>query len=378
MVKKPYFFAQFYILCMDVCLCRVYEPASVRACVYSHWLIIDRAWVWGGGRRSSGLRNHKKSQTCVFKVYSRRQWCQSKSVPFYFYFSAGNCRMATKVSRKGMVKTRFQLPRPALQQAVVTVLPVTVGMILLSWLGVFSSATFDTGVENYAERWEGGVPSWLPMPLNTIVNAGYILVCAYWCCLIWQANRVGFVKCQDAFLFYTFNIMGCLYGLIQAYRILYQSPASAIIDQWYTLPFFMMVVVWAQVFHHGWSMQRFVILMFISVASYSLSLVTSWGFEITLGCHISLAIYTVTCAYRKYPSDEALQYFVLGTLSCFGFVILKLLDLILPQFHWIFNKITGHFLSKICDIFQIYYSNEFFFTMIFDKAAAHSVLPNTE
>lgn len=64
--------------------------------------------------------------------------------------------------------------------------------------------------------------------------------------------------------------------------------------------------------------------------------------------------------YRKFPIKEAQQPFVWALICCIGFVVLKLLDLELPKVNQMFEKISGHFLSKIADIFQIYFVNKYF------------------
>ncbi|KAK7488596.1 hypothetical protein BaRGS_00020213 [Batillaria attramentaria] len=259
-------------------------------------------------------------------------------------------------------------PLVALLQALCTVVPLTLALMLLSSSSLFSSVTVELGLQHYAERrpaWLNWLPEQLPMPLNTAVNMGYILCGIYWCFFIAEANRMGFVKCREAFLFYVFNIMSCVYGFVQGYRIIVQSHASAVMDQWYTLPFFMLVFVTLRSFRKGWSTLPFVVLMFASVVSYSLTLLTNVGFEIALGCHILVAVTEAVLMLLRYPSEDSQLYFILGALSCAGFVGLKLLDLELPKFHWFFTYISGHFLSKISDILQIHFTNEFFFAMIF-------------
>lgn len=267
----------------------------------------------------------------------------------------------------GMRKSATNPPWTALQRAFITVIPATVVMILMSCSGLFSTVTTELGLGHYAEKRPSWFPEFLPMPLNTIINVGYTLCGLHWCFFIAEANRSGIVKCNDAFLFFAFNTMGCLYGFVQLYRILFQTQSSAVIDQWYTLPFFMLVFVWAETFRGKCSQQKCYKLMLASVSSYLLTLFTSIGFEIALGCHILIAVTGAVLLYSKYPSEDTLQYIVLAILSCTGFVVLKLLDHHLVELHWIFSYISGHFLSKICDILQFHFVNEFFFGMIFNK-----------
>ena len=259
-------------------------------------------------------------------------------------------------------------PQAAFQHALTTVLPVTVVMSLMSWSGVFSTATVELGLDHYAEKWPSWFPQWIPMPLNTVINLGYILCGLHWCFFIGEANRSGIVKCNDAYMFFVFNIMSCIYGVVQLYRILLQTRSSAIMDQWYTLPFFMLVHVWAQCFRGKCSMQTFYALMLTSVGSYLLTLISTVGFEISLACHILLAVMGGIMLYWQCPSEHAQQYFALASLNCTGFVVLKLLDHHLPSLHWVFSYVSGHFLSKICDVLQLHYVNEFFFAMALNKA----------
>ena len=259
-------------------------------------------------------------------------------------------------------------PQAAFQHALATVLPITVAMILVSWSGFFSTATVELGLEHYAEKCPSWLPQWIPMPLNTVINFGYILCGLHWCLFIGEANRSGIVKSNDAYLFFVFNTMGCVYSTVQLYRIIFQTRSSAIMDQWYTLPFFMLVYVWSQSFRGKCSKEEFYAFMLMSVGSYQLTLFTTVGFEIILGCHIFLAMLGGVRLYWQCPSEDAQQYFALAILNCTGFVVLKLLDHHLPGVHWIFSYVSGHFLSKICDVLQLHYVNEFFFAMALNKA----------
>lgn len=277
-------------------------------------------------------------------------------------------------SKKAPVK--LKAPFRACLQAVATVLPITFMMILVTSSGLFSKITVELGLQHYAEKrpfWLNWLPDFLLMPLNTAINLGYIICGLYWVFFIAQANRMGFIKCQEAYLFYVFNTMSSVYGCIQGYRIVQQTRNSAIMDQWYTLPFFMMVFIWAKSFTSGWSTKLSASLMLASITSFGAALLSSIGFEIALGCHIVLAVIGAVLSYRKYPSEDCLYNFVMAVLSCSGFVILKVLDLYLPKVHWVFYYLSGHFLSKICDILQVHYVNEFFFAMTFNKGATIDV-----
>jgi hypothetical protein len=179
---------------------------------------------------------------------------------------------------------------------------------------------------------------------------------------------VGVVRCSDLYLFFVFYNMTVSYGFIQLARILLQTRSSAVLDQWYTLPFFMFVYLAAQNFRGKCTRKDFYTMMLASVASYSITFFTPVGFEIALGCHIVLATVGASLVYKQYGKSEGRRSFCFALLSCAGFVVLKLLDHWLAEQHWIFMYVSGHFLSKVCDVLQIHYVNEFFFDMVLGKA----------
>ncbi|XP_076448330.1 transmembrane protein 187-like [Babylonia areolata] len=250
------------------------------------------------------------------------------------------------------------------QQASVTLLVMTLVMVLITWSGTFDTATVELGLEHYAEQRPPWLPDCVPMPLNTAINFGYMLCGGYWCLVIQRAHVEGTVKDADTYFFFVFNGMGFVYGFVQLYRIVAQTVGSAVMDQWYTFPFFMLVYAWAQSVRGRCSRTQFYALMCVSVTSYSLTLLTPVGFELSLGCHILLAVVGASFLYKENSSDRALQNFLLGVLNCCGFVVLKLMDHHLPHAHWIFNYVSGHFLSKICDVLQFHYVSKFFFTIV--------------
>lgn len=256
-----------------------------------------------------------------------------------------------------------------LQKAAVLVFSVTLVMVVLSWANIFTNATVDLGLAHYAEIPPTWFPRWVtncfPLPLNTVVNFGYIFSGCYWINFIMTAHRIRRVGSDKIFSFFIFNSMSVAYGFIQLYRILLQTRASAVLDQWYTLPFFMFVYVWAKMFGGQCSQKEFYALMIASVASYSLTFFTPVGFEIALVCHIALATFGAVRVYRQ--QGIGTKSFCLALTCCAGFVVIKLLDHWLADFHWIFKHISGHFISKVCDVLQIYYVNEFFFDMMLGK-----------
>ncbi|ESO95831.1 hypothetical protein LOTGIDRAFT_56839, partial [Lottia gigantea] len=225
------------------------------------------------------------------------------------------------------------------------------------FFGVFKVAKTDIGLEHYAEKqhFKTIFPKWFKMPFNTCINIGYILVGAYWCAITTLSMENKLISVVESYLFYIFNISAAYYGAVQTLRILTQRHEFAVLDQWLTLPFFMMVFIWGLYLKYGWSPWRAAILMTLSLTSYCLTLLTPYGFEIVLGCHILWAVTGGVLAYQRYPSSHSQLNFILACLFCIGFVILKLLDLHLVQYHTVFTILSGHFLSKICDILQIYY-----------------------
>ncbi|XP_061178813.1 transmembrane protein 187-like [Saccostrea echinata] len=251
-----------------------------------------------------------------------------------------------------------------MMQAFLVVTVITAVMMYLVYLGYFDTVHTEVGRQFYAERysakWSKVFPPWLNMPYNTFVNLGYIVVGAFYCAKTSVSLHVKQITSSDSVLFYTFNIMATFYGAIQAVRILTQFHRSAVLDQWYTLPFFMWVFVWSSHLDSGIGIKGMVSWMAISLLSYCLTLVHMHGFEIALALHILFAVYGAITIYRKFPIKEAQQPFIWALIFCAGFVFLKLADLELPNLNPMFEKISGHFLSKIADILQIYCVNKYF------------------
>ncbi|XP_052780988.1 transmembrane protein 187-like [Mya arenaria] len=264
----------------------------------------------------------------------------------------------------GIVSELYTMMPALMLKTFVVVLLGTALMTATVLNGHFVGAKVELGVEHYAERMHPIVaeifPSWLTMPLNTIINIGYVIVGAAWCAytsLALLGNQIGK---NDAKMFYIFNLASCCYGPIQMLRILTHMHGFGVLDQWYTLPFFMWVFLWGVHLVRGWSAFWNILWVLVSVLSYSFVLINPIGFEICLGIHVMLAVLGALLAWNSNPQAYCLKYFILATLSCCGFVILKLLDLELPEYASIFSHISGHFLSKICDILQIHFVNCFF------------------
>ena len=228
----------------------------------------------------------------------------------------------------------------------------------------FSSVKVELGKEHYAEvvmpSLKRQLPKWFKMPFNTVVNIGYVIMGAAWAGFASAAYAGKQIRETDAIHFYVFNFLSCCYGPIQLLRILTQLHGFAVLDQWYTLPFFMWVFVWGLYFSKGWSQFRALVFGLVSVISYSLTLYHTEGFEICLGIHILLAVYGAIVAWQKFPTAKVGYAFIGALISCLGFVVIKLLDHELVKFHRIFKYTSGHFISKIFDIFQIYFVNTYF------------------
>ncbi|GFO44055.1 transmembrane protein 187 [Plakobranchus ocellatus] len=237
--------------------------------------------------------------------------------------------------------------------------------------GLFDKVELELGLQHYAEM------PWFPlfnvMPLNTVINLGYIGLGLFWCGFTSTALEQGMFKGRDCLLFYIFNIMASCYGCVQLLRILSHHVVWAVLDQWCTLPFFAFVFVWGLYLTYGWSSSRAFLILMTSIMSYCITLFCSLGFEIILGIHMACAITGGVLAYKRYPAAETLSTLYQALLSCSGFVFLKLFDHRLVQVSSVFKVVSGHFLSKICDIYQIHLVNNFFLDLTLEKAAANSL-----
>ncbi|XP_041346679.1 transmembrane protein 187-like [Gigantopelta aegis] len=256
-----------------------------------------------------------------------------------------------------------------LWKAIATVTLFSAVLSLIVFQGVFESAPVDIGSQHYAEvsTFRHILPVWVRMPFNTIVNIGYIIVGAYWCAMTTLASETKLLGDFDVYMFYLFNVMSGFYGGVQLLRILTQKHEFAVLDQWCTLPFFAMVLIWSLNLTYGWKPLRSVGLILLSLASYVFVLWSPIGFEIALAIHIVGAITGAVVCYRKYPNEDSQFYFVMAMLSCAGFVGLKVFDLELPKYANIFKYISGHFLSKIADILQIHFVDGYFQSLIIER-----------
>ncbi|XP_036430279.1 transmembrane protein 187 [Colossoma macropomum] len=229
--------------------------------------------------------------------------------------------------------------------------------------GVFDQVPVDTSYEHYAERALPQLPGFLAMPFNCLVNAGYAFVGIYWLRAPGLEHERALCYAKDVFA-----LMALLYGPVQWTRLATLRRAPAVLDQWFTLPIFAWVPVWCGVVARGWSTPRALAIEACSVLSYALALLHERGFELALAAHIAAAVHAAATLQRAHGDSASLRFFALAALACAGFVLLKLLDHELAQW-WPFQRLTGHFWSKVCDILQFHYS--FCFLTDISQRTAH-------
>ncbi|XP_072533175.1 transmembrane protein 187 [Salminus brasiliensis] len=216
--------------------------------------------------------------------------------------------------------------------------------------GVFDQVLVDTSYEHYAERAVPHFPAFLAMPFNCLVNVGYVVVGAYWLRAPGLEHERALFYAKDVFA-----LMALLYGPVQWARLATLRRAPAVLDQWFTLPIFAWVPVWCGAVARGWSAGRALAAEACSLLSYALALLHERGFELALAAHIAAAVHSAAVLQRARGDAVSLRYFALAALACAGFVALKLLDHPLAQW-WPFQRLTGHFWSKVCDVLQFHYS----------------------
>ncbi|XP_077001049.1 transmembrane protein 187 [Tamandua tetradactyla] len=221
--------------------------------------------------------------------------------------------------------------------------------------GIFAGVSVQVGYEHYAEAPVPGLPAFLAMPFNSLINLAYVLLGCYWL-QRGESARGGSTEGPRArYLQDTFAAMAVIYGPVQWLRMGTQAPWAAVLDQWLTLPIFAWPVAWCLYLEWGWKPGLFLGIECLSLASYCLALLHPWGFEITLGAHILATVGQAlhTQAWCGSPSSRA--YLGLGVLSCLGFVALKLWDHQLARWR-LFQRFTGHFWSKVCDVLQFHFA----------------------
>ncbi|XP_026216685.1 transmembrane protein 187 [Anabas testudineus] len=223
--------------------------------------------------------------------------------------------------------------------------------VVLANTSLFDSVAVDLSYDHYAEKRVDSLPAFLAMPCSCVVNLAYIVMGLYW--LVWRGDATETE--QSRYMRQVFAFMAVFYGPVQWTRLAVLRRAPAVLDQWLTLPIFAWVPVWISVIERGPAKWRAAALELASLLSYGLALAHERGFEVALGCHVALAVYKAVRVQAAHGDGRTRGYLVLGVLSCAGFVLLKLLD------HWLgrvrlFQRFTGHFWSKVCDVLQFHWS----------------------
>ncbi|XP_062040101.1 transmembrane protein 187 [Lepus europaeus] len=214
--------------------------------------------------------------------------------------------------------------------------------------GVFAGVVVQVGHEHYAEVPVASLPAFLSMPCNSLVNLAYVCLGLYWL-------RRGASSPAARYLKDAFAAMALVYGPVQWLRIGTQAHPAAVLDQWFTLPIFAWPVAWCLSLDSGWKPWRLLAIEFLSLFSYSLALLHPQGFEVALGAHIVAAVGQALRTQGRHGNASTATYLALGVLSCLGFVVLKLWDHELAQCR-LFQRLTGHFWSKLCDVLQFHFA----------------------
>ncbi|XP_028999892.1 transmembrane protein 187 [Betta splendens] len=226
--------------------------------------------------------------------------------------------------------------------------------VALANTNLFDSVAVDFSYEHYAERRVERLPAVLAMPCNCLVNLAYVCVGLYW--LRWRGS--GAETEQETYMRHVFAFMAMFYAPVQWTRLALLRRAPAVLDQWVTLPIFAWVPIWIRFIERGpakWRASHAAALELCSLLSYGLALVHERGFELALGCHVALALYEAVRVHATRGDARTRTHLALAALSCAGFVVLKLLD------HWLaawplFQRFSGHFWSKVCDVLQFHFS----------------------
>lgn len=225
--------------------------------------------------------------------------------------------------------------------------------VALANTSLFDGVEVDLSSDHYAEKVVDYLPCFLAMPCNCLVNLAYICMGLYW-----LRHRGVRETPQGRYLREVFAFMAVLYGPVQWARLALLLRAPAVLDQWFTLPIFAWVPVWITYIEHEpekWRQTHAATHELLSLLSYGLALVHERGFELALGCHVALAVYKGVRVQLAHGDGRTRRYLLLAVLSCSGFVVLKLLDHWLARYR-LFQRLTGHFWSKVCDVLQFHFS----------------------
>lgn len=220
-------------------------------------------------------------------------------------------------------------------------------------LGVLDTVTTELGFSHYAEKPSSALPVFLSMPFNSLVNLGYIFLGIYW--LVQDEKATGVRDRTGRYLKDVFSWMALAYGPVQWARISTQTHRSAVLDQWFTLPIFAWAIIWCNSILRHWNRRQFLLIEVLSLGSYFFSIFHPQGFEFALAVHILWAVVSGVRLQNRHGDSSSKKYLIFALISCLGFVGLKLLDHRLAQY-FLFQRLTGHFWSKVCDILQFHYS----------------------
>ncbi|XP_033826776.1 transmembrane protein 187 [Periophthalmus magnuspinnatus] len=245
-----------------------------------------------------------------------------------------------------------------MKAALVHVIVPFVFCTALAHTALFDEVKVDLIYDHYAEKTVDYLPFLIAMPFNSLVNIAYVLMGFSWLLKYKDKSETK----DDRYMREVFALMAIFYGPVQWWRLALLTRTAAVLDQWFTLPIFAWVPIWISFIQGKTTKNHALVVELCSILSYGLSLIFDCGFESALGCHVLLAIYKGTQVHLRFGNRQTFQYLVLAVLSCAGFVLLKLLDHWLAQF-WIFQRITGHFWSKVCDVLQFHYSFCFLTTL---------------
>ncbi|XP_004482933.1 transmembrane protein 187 [Dasypus novemcinctus] len=240
--------------------------------------------------------------------------------------------------------------KPESRQALLHVAVGSCLCVTAVYAGVFAGVFVQVGYEHYAEAPVPSLPRFLAMPFNSLVNVAYVLLGWYWL----QRDK-GTTGPRTRYLKDVFAAMALAYGPVQWLRVTTQAPSAAILDQWLTLPIFAWLIAWCLYLDKGWKPWLFLAIECLSLSSYSLALLHPQGFDVALGAHIVVALGQALRTHVRYSSASSHTYVALGVLSCLGFVVLKLWDHQLAQWR-LFQQLTGHFWSKVCDVLQFHFA----------------------
>jgi hypothetical protein len=224
-------------------------------------------------------------------------------------------------------------------------------------VSLLDAISVPSGPSAYAEPFDPH--SALKMPANALVNAAYLLVAAFW--IFWALRRTPDDPHHRVRLrFLAFALLGAAYGPIQFWRIVTQDPLPAVLDQWITLPFFGAFIAWALELLRPASRPaiRAALILAASIASYALAFALPDGFVLALSVHLAAAVALGVALLKRAP-QMLWPPFVAALACCAAFVVLKEADFALAAYAP-FQRLTGHFWSKLGDAGQFFFALELF------------------